>query len=241
LAKHLSAYPKKQFIDPEELEVTDELDLRLSEQDFQHGTFAKEALQVGALQQSKLYSIKEARAVLSAPENVVWRKSLRSEADNFALFLLSCLLINIFAYSYPETIGYVQIADIFGGQVGVVIPYLSIFPLFFLFRIIYRVFNTRYVFGLKSMLCITGFFSTSLTCTELYYTNIGVIDIESSWFEKLLGLGNLKIHALQAGSEDIIVEGIFAPQQCKAMIERRMQMHAKRKAGTEMLLFGDEN
>jgi hypothetical protein len=237
----LSAYAKEKFIDPEELAKENPIDLRLSEQDFQHGTFAKEAVHVGALQQSKIYSIQEARTVLAAAENVVLRRSFRSEFDNFALFVLSCLLINILSYTYPDTLGYIQIAEISGTKVGVVLPYFSMFPLFFLLRILYRVFSTRYVFGLKSMLCISGFFSRTLISTELYYTNIGTIDIQSNWLQKYLGLGNLRIHALQAGSEDITIKGIASPQQCKTMIERRIQMHARRKAGTEMLLFGDES
>lgn len=216
---------------------------RLSEEDFQHATIGESHGQVapyynnrnynnrknGQLRETRVKSKLEVKNVLNDANNVVVYRSFRSEWMQLFFFCASFIIIGMIAYTFPNTLMKFSLGVLGDYQLGIVVPVLIVAPIFIVLRSIYRVFNTRYVLGMSSIIKISGILSPSTTSTELYYSNVRAIKIDRGLMQRMLGVGSIAIGDLFSNASDIVMEGVSNPVQYKSIIERRLSMLAKRK------------
>lgn len=163
----------------------------------------------------------EANALFT--KNVTVRRSLLSEGRKLSLFVLSLLFVDMVAFSAPPwTILRVPVAEVFGAQIGFVIPVLLVLPLGLFLWMLRCVYDRRYVIGPDAITELSGLISLSSRSMRIYYKNVRAMEVEQNTFQRLLGIGSVRIGPMLSGG-DMLLSGIRTPEQYRDMIERRMR------------------
>ena len=157
-------------------------------------------------------------------ENVTIFRTLRSEWRRISLSVLALILVNMLAYSFPQTLWRVPLGNLAGQSVGLVLPILGFIPLFLLLSAVRGVHNERYIIGPRSVIRLHGLASFATTKREIYHGNIRAVEIEQGVIQRMLGVGDLKIGDLFSSTSDIVMRGIRNPEQVKGVLERRLNI-----------------
>ena len=156
-------------------------------------------------------------------KNVSVRRSLLSEGGKLCLFVLSVVFIDMVAFNAPPwTVLRVPVAEIFGTEIGFVIPVLAVLPLGLFAWMLRCVYDRRYVIGPDAITELSGLTSLSSRSMRIYYKNVRAIEIERSTYQRLIGIGDVRIGPM-LGDGDMVLSGIRTPEQYRDMIERRMR------------------
>lgn len=155
-------------------------------------------------------------------KNIVVRRSLLSEGKKLFFFIGACLFVNMLAFSFPQTLLPLQVAEPFGRPIGFLIPVVGIVPLGLFAWMLRCVYDRRYLIGPDSITELSGLMSFNSRSMRIYYKNVRAIETEQNTIQRLLGIGSVRIGPLLGGG-DMVLAGVSSPEQYRDMIERRMR------------------
>ncbi|MEZ4753925.1 MAG: PH domain-containing protein [Bdellovibrionota bacterium] len=155
---------------------------------------------------------------------VIYRHFL-SLAPMIILFVIASLVA--FYYSASDR-RFIQEVDIYG--VIFSLPLLGLIPLVLAAYIIHGLYNSKYVIRDHCLICVEGLLSFKMQETRVEYEHVRGIEVQRSLYQRLFGLGDIKIGSAMQGDVEIYIRGIINPRYYEKVIEYRLRKHVVQSA-----------
>ena len=154
-------------------------------------------------------------------EIIVYRHFL-SLGPEIALFILVSLAALYYTAKHPEFIQYVDI-----GVVILPIPLFLLLPVVLASYIIHGLYNYKYVISNDYVLDYEGVLSFKMTETRVEYEHIRGIEVDRTIYQRILGLGDIRIGTAVRNDVEVLLKGIYNPHYYKDIIESRLRRHVE--------------
>ena len=160
----------------------------------------------------------------TARRRIIVHRSLQSLLGKITLLCLTVVAVGMLAFTFPGTLFQVQTGTLGEYEVGLVIPVFAVVPLTLLLIIVFQTLNRYYVIGPDSVRQVVGILSPGLSSIEIYYRNVRSIRVSQNPWQRLLGVGDVRVGS-HAADGDIVFVGVRKPYHYKRMIENRLKEH----------------
>ena len=153
---------------------------------------------------------------------VIYRSPLNEIPRGIVLLALYVATIYV-SWTYPESIQYVSLGELFGRELSMGLPLFGIVPLVFMGAISHSLLNFRYVLTPDYVMEIEGLLDLREKSVRLHYIHIRGMEIDRSVLQKLLNIGDLRLgSAVAHGDSEIVMKGIYNPRHYKDIINQRI-------------------
>lgn len=171
-----------------------------------------------------------------------WRSQLGS------LFLFAITSIVVVILSNTELIGEFTVLpgklfEIGGTTYFLHLPLLVFIPSYVLVRILFSVYNSRYIIDASGVEAQVGLVSLYLRQPRLRYEDIRGVEPEQSLVERILGIGRVLVGSAMTADVEIVMEGVSNPRAIQLLInrERDNSLHQIRASGMDKVaIFNGE-
>lgn len=150
----------------------------------------------------------------------------RSILNDLPLLIISLLAVSIafgialfLRASAAHFLGYEQIF-IFG--LSLISVCIILFAVIF-----FRRFNVRYLIADDGIKAVRGILSNHQVDAKLEYYQIRGTEIHRSFFERLIGTGDLHVHGSTSNDTEVSFKGIFEPYRYQKVIQERHRLNVQ--------------
>lgn len=98
------------------------------------------------------------------------------------------------------------------------LPLLSLLPAFLIGRVLFFMYNARYIIDNKGVEAQIGLVSLSLRQPRLRYEDIRGVEPKQTLLERILGIGNVLIGSAMTFEVEIVMEGVTSPRAIQLLI-----------------------
>jgi hypothetical protein len=156
-------------------------------------------------------------------ETIVIFRSAFSEFTGFFYVIILVAMASYLTFIYPWSLQHAEISipDLFAFSVPV--PLFALIPLTMLLRVFHNLFDCRYIICDEYVLEVDGLWSFARKSVRINYIHIRGIEIDESFNQRLLGLGDIAILGVaDQGHPSIVMRGVAKPRQIKDIIQERV-------------------
>lgn len=161
------------------------------------------------------------RAFYSSPRRIIVPRSWRSVCGRLFLFTVTSLLAIELQSDFPETLVPVPLLGL-----NVVFPLMLLPPLFLLISAIRAMFDSVLIIDHSEVRATIGLVSLIRRESVIPYGYVYGISLQQSFFDRLMGVFNIRLGTSSTGKSEILIEGITEGPSVKAEIEKRNALAA---------------
>ena len=140
------------------------------------------------------------------------------EVPKILAFLGSILLMIYLSTFMPSTLYPIRT---FGITLN--LPLFVIITVATFLWIVHSLYDSKFVLSYNNVQSIRGLLSLEKTSTQISYANIAGVDIEKTVWQRLCGIGVLKIGSAGTDNLEVQMHGISSPRHYKDIIEERVR------------------
>ena len=164
---------------------------------------------------------KSSDGVYPEGEIVLYRHFL-SLGLEIILFVVVSIAALYYTIKYPEFIQYVDI-----GIFTFPIPLFLLPPIVLAAYIIHGLYNYKYIISDDYVLDYEGVLSFKMRETRVEYEHVRGIEVDKTLYQRMLGLGDIKIGSAMKNDVEVMLKGIYDPNYYKDIIENRLRRHVE--------------
>jgi uncharacterized membrane protein YdbT with pleckstrin-like domain len=161
---------------------------------------------------------------------------------NLIWFFSSCIAVVVISFYFEKYVVLPGRLFTLGNTVYKLhLPYLTLIPGFVLGKILFTMYNSRYIIDEGGVEAQVGLVSFYLRQPRLRYEDIRGVEPEQSIVERMLCIGRVLIGSAMTADVEIVMEGVGDPRAIQLLINKERDYRLSRVRGTaaSQLLTGD--
>lgn len=153
---------------------------------------------------------------------VIFRSAL-GEVTGFFYVLILAAMASYLTFLYPWSLQHAEISIPGLFAFSLPVPLFALVPLTMLLRVFHNLFDCRYIICDEYVLEVEGLWSFARKSVRINYIHIRGIEIDESFTQHLLGLGDIAILGVaDQGHPSIVMRGVAKPREIKDIIQERV-------------------